>query len=163
MDSLKEIDSRHLLPKEYDRQSWDYDSWTSISPLDMEAKATRARNYTDRVIRAYMKWTNNGQDLQRHYSRSSWNGSLIEPKTNKPIFTHALIDTINQTSLEPQKRSCLTGFELFYRHVALWEEEQAGRIHIQGDVWASTTVSLICRECRLLTSIVRRHSLGNLI
>lgn len=59
-----------------------------------------------------------------------------------PIFTHALLDTRYQATSEPLRRSALTGFELFYRHVALWEAEQQERLYIQDDVWASLTVSI---------------------
>lgn len=112
--------------------------------MNMDVIAAKARDYFDRLFEAYMRWTENGRKLRTHYVESAGDGSPLHPKTdNKPIFTHALLDTRAQVSSEPLRRSCLTGFHLFYRHVALWEAAQAGRLHIQPDVWASTTVSLM--------------------
>jgi hypothetical protein len=115
----------------------------------MDAKVIIARDYFDRLFQAYMSWSNNGKRLSPHYVGSTrglmgftkWKGSSLRPITDKPIFTHALMDTLAQKTSEPLRRSCLTGFELFYRHVALWEAEQDGKLHIQADVWSSTTVS----------------------
>lgn len=45
-----------------------------------------------------------------------------------PLFSHAMLEPYSQNTSEPLGRSCLTGFELFMRHVALWEAEVDGRI-----------------------------------
>jgi hypothetical protein len=124
----------------------------------MDAKVIIARDYFDRLFQAYMNWSNNGKNLSPHYIQSTgglsgftkWKGSSIRPNTDKPIFTHALMDTLAQNTSEPLRRSCLTGFELFYRHVALWEAEQDGKLHIQADVWSSTTVSSLWKCLRYL-------------
>jgi hypothetical protein len=119
----------------------------------INSAVAHARDYFERIFRAYMSWTRDGRILRRHYSDSPWKGTKADPpsttltgkriggKDGIPIFTHALLDTIDQVSTEPLRRSCLTGFELFFRHVALWEAEQQERLYIQDDVWASTTVS----------------------
>lgn len=39
-----------------------------------------------------------------------------------------MLESYAQVTSEPLGRSCLTSFTLFMRHVALWEEEVAGRI-----------------------------------
>ncbi|PVF98266.1 hypothetical protein CPB86DRAFT_362005 [Serendipita vermifera] len=112
----------------------------SSKELDIEYKTARARRYFDRVFATYMKWSDGGKGLLPTYIGvySSAEAKPIPPK-DKPVFTHALLDTLEQDSSEPLRRSCLTGFELFYRHVCLWEAEQEGKVDIYDSVWASTT------------------------
>lgn len=45
-----------------------------------------------------------------------------------PLFSHAMLESYTENTSEPLGRSCLTGFELLMRHVALWEAEIDGRI-----------------------------------
>ncbi|KAK7057988.1 hypothetical protein R3P38DRAFT_3253024 [Favolaschia claudopus] len=59
--------------------------------------------------------------------------------TTRSKLSHVDLDNKHQLSSEPQGRSCLTGFSLLMRHVALWEIEKTGEIEIQRDDWASTT------------------------
>ncbi|KAG8760742.1 hypothetical protein FRC14_002038 [Serendipita sp. 396] len=138
IDALKSIDVSTLLPEDR-RYEWDNERPLNKS-LDIDKHVQKARDYTNNCIKAYLRWSLDGTRLARHYvSNANWTGTKAVPNTTKPVFTHALLDTISQVNSEPQVRSCLTGFELFFRHVTLWEQEQDGRIYIQDDVWASTT------------------------
>ncbi|KAG8850197.1 hypothetical protein FRB91_009285 [Serendipita sp. 411] len=116
--------------------------------LDIEKQVEKAKDYFDRVFRTYLAWSSGGEMLQRTYVGSYsrvFKGTSQDIRTreqknkNVPIFTHALFDTVAQLSKEPLARSCLTGFELFYRHVGLFEAEAAGKCVIEPNVWASTT------------------------
>ncbi|PVF98262.1 hypothetical protein CPB86DRAFT_873454 [Serendipita vermifera] len=98
---------------------------SSTKDLDFENKVASARSFFDGFLKA---WVN----LNRPRN-------LTDSSTYKPVIAHASLDTQKQLSKEPLKRSCLTGFELFYRHVCLWEAEQNGKVEIREDVWASTT------------------------
>jgi hypothetical protein len=115
-----------------------------------------ARKYFEKVFETYMAWSKKGgRNLQKTFVDSAKSGTTAPPpattpsgkkiggKKGIPVFTHGLFDTDHQLTSEPLRRSCLTGFELFFRHVALWEAEQAERLYIQDDVWASTTVRTI--------------------
>ncbi|KAJ6605404.1 hypothetical protein DFH09DRAFT_1067677 [Mycena vulgaris] len=63
---------------------------------------------------------------------------LPSPGRWDELVSHLDLENRHQTSSEPQERSCLTGFSLFMRHVALWEMEQRGEIVIDEKEWAST-------------------------
>ncbi|KAJ7885507.1 hypothetical protein B0H14DRAFT_2563838 [Mycena olivaceomarginata] len=70
-----------------------------------------------------------------------WTREIVEEISGgrpKPTVSHAHLENKHQLSAEPQNRSCLTGFGLFMRHVALWEMERGGEIEIKKDDWAST-------------------------
>ncbi|KAG8809115.1 hypothetical protein FRC17_003609, partial [Serendipita sp. 399] len=137
VEALKSIDISTLSREDYPISY--YNQPELEKRLVIAHVVEKARQYTSGCIKAYLNWTKNGKTLERHYvTSSSWKGTTLIPSTTKPVFTHALLDTTAQKNSEPQMRSCLTGFELFYRHIALWEEEQAGNIYIQPDVWAST-------------------------
>ncbi|PVF98261.1 hypothetical protein CPB86DRAFT_797410 [Serendipita vermifera] len=87
----------------------------------------------------------------------AWQGPL-DPKassTYKPAFAHATMDTADQFSTEPLRRSCLTGFELFYRHVCLWDAEQNGKVEIKKNSWASTTTAMEYPIANYLRNICR--------
>jgi hypothetical protein len=103
----------------------------------------RARRYFDRYCLAYDKW-NHERNIWRLAHTGSDDPSLAEElsRETKIVLSHALLDTVGQNSSEPSRRSCLTGFELFYRHICLWEAEQAGQVEINDNSWASTTVKL---------------------
>ncbi|KDQ15117.1 hypothetical protein BOTBODRAFT_32093 [Botryobasidium botryosum FD-172 SS1] len=90
--------------------------------LVIEAAAASARFWTNRLLRRYLN------HLQDDYASTS----------QLPVITHAMVDGRVPGTADPGGRSCLTGFTLFMRHVALWEAEVAGKIVIQEDVWAST-------------------------
>lgn len=60
-----------------------------------------------------------------------WTREIVEEISGgrpKPTVSHAHLENKHQLSTEPQNRSCLTGFGLFMRHVALWEMERGGEI-----------------------------------
>ncbi|KAJ7128820.1 hypothetical protein C8R43DRAFT_1210328 [Mycena crocata] len=57
--------------------------------------------------------------------------------TGKKI-SHRDLENRHQASSEPQGRSCLSGFTLFMRHVALWKMERYGEISVDDKIWAST-------------------------
>ena len=140
-----------------------YGTWKDEAILDdekqfsLEARIANAREYFERFFGFYMRWPSNGRDLQPSYVENPWKGTPLWPTGQAlPVFTHALLDTHGQPTSQTQPQSCLTGFELLYRcafgcpcthifilfrHVALWEAEQAGRLTIQDDVWASSSVS----------------------
>lgn len=116
-------------------------------PLNLQSHVNEARKYFDTVFRVYMKWTKNGETIKPHYVLGAWSGSRKYDQNSKskqgqkrlPVLSHALLDTDEQITSEPLRRGCLTGFELLYRHVALWEAQEQGRLIIRPDVWASTT------------------------
>jgi hypothetical protein len=111
----------------------------SPKAADIEYHMTRAKRYFDRLFATYMRWSKGGEGL---VYRIPWASAHTQPlpRKDKPFFTHALLDTAGQNSSEPQRRSCLSGFELFYRHICLWKAEQEGKLQIYDSVWASTTV-----------------------
>ncbi|KAJ7447582.1 hypothetical protein B0H11DRAFT_2082665 [Mycena galericulata] len=78
----------------------------------------------EKIAAASRKWTHTVVDEHSSYQR---------------IFSHLDLENKHQLSSEPQGRSCLSGFSLFMRHVALWELEKAGEIEINRKDWASTT------------------------
>ena len=55
-------------------------------------------------------------------------GKYKQVESSKPVFTHAMLESRGQRTSEPLTRSCLTGFSLLMRHVALWEEEVRGKV-----------------------------------
>ena len=140
--ALKTMDVANI-PKYYDIDT------RKEGILDLQSHIDAARKYFESVFRVYMEWTDSGATINSHYVSGGWPGSTkydrkSEAETGKrkalPVLSHALLDTDEQNSIEPLRRSCLTGFELFYRHVALWEAQEQGRLTIRPDVWASTTV-----------------------
>ncbi|PVF98263.1 hypothetical protein CPB86DRAFT_784896 [Serendipita vermifera] len=94
---------------------------SSPEDLDFEHKMAKARRYFDAFMKTLIE------------SNRRWNS------TYKPSVSHASLNDANETSREPLRRSCLTGFEWFYRHICLWEAEQDGKIEIGEDGLASTT------------------------
>lgn len=53
--------------------------------------------------------------------RSRW-------QRGRPTFNYGELEEPSQTTSEPRKRSCLSGFELLMRHVELWREKVRGNI-----------------------------------
>ncbi|KAJ7611561.1 hypothetical protein DFH06DRAFT_1244477 [Mycena polygramma] len=74
---------------------------------------------TDKIAASSRWWTKKVMD------------EILEYHPTKPV-SHLDLENKYQLSAEPGGRSCLTGFSLFMRHVALWDMEQA------GTKWAST-------------------------
>ncbi|KAJ6493336.1 hypothetical protein C8R45DRAFT_989494 [Mycena sanguinolenta] len=66
-----------------------------------------------------------------------WTRTVVGALRGRSV-AHAELDNDGQLSSEPQGRSCLSGFSLFMRHVALWEMGQAGEIETDKRNWAST-------------------------
>ncbi|KAF7338483.1 hypothetical protein MVEN_02074300 [Mycena venus] len=95
--------------------------------------AAAARAWTSRVVRKYIQA---GHDNTPFH----WPYKAYQPaKSDKPVFSHAMLESYHQVTSEPLGRSCLTGFTLFMRHVALWELEVEGKISIYEDLWATDT------------------------
>ncbi|KAJ7016580.1 hypothetical protein C8F04DRAFT_1281023 [Mycena alexandri] len=82
--------------------------------LDMDKIAEASRVWTQKVIKKCYSYTSTGR------------------------VSHSDLDNKHQLSAEPQGRSCLSGFSLFMRHVALWDWEQTGDLVIDEKHWAST-------------------------
>lgn len=161
LDALEAIDPSSLQPEANLAPTSESD--INLSQLtSLDAHVAKARDYFERIFKTYMKWTKNGKNLKRHYVGNAYwrptkipysgttasppstthSGKKIGGKDGIPIFTHALLDTDHQITSEPLRRSCLTSFQLLFRHVVLWEAEQEERLYIRDDVWASTAVSL---------------------
>lgn len=105
------------------------------APLTLKDLATGARTWTDNCVDRFLKLGHKNRPLYSHthvYPPIKTDGNL-------PVFTHALLESDMQRSSEPLGRSCLTGFSLFMRHVALWEEEVKGKIAICDKYWAENT------------------------
>ncbi|KAF9029392.1 hypothetical protein BDP27DRAFT_1349689 [Rhodocollybia butyracea] len=92
-------------------------------PLSLLTIARESREWTRQVVQRYIKNSQSNSAVTDQFPESG-----VKKRMDIPVFTHAM--------LGPQGRSCLTGFELFMRHVALWEMEQAGEIDIRGHVFA---------------------------
>ncbi|KAF9018765.1 hypothetical protein BDP27DRAFT_1355325 [Rhodocollybia butyracea] len=88
-------------------------------PLSLLTIARESREWTRQVVQRYIKNSQSNSAVTDQFPESG-----VKKRMDIPITS------------EPQGRSCLTGFELFMRHVALWEMEQAGEIDIRGHVFA---------------------------
>ncbi|KZT33711.1 hypothetical protein SISSUDRAFT_1036844 [Sistotremastrum suecicum HHB10207 ss-3] len=109
--------------------------------MDLEAVSQRARGWVSRLIKKYIKW---GHKKLPPKGTKFLPQSEIERLSykNVPIFTHAMLESHAHLSSEPVgMRSCLSGFMLLMRHVALWEESVKGNIELQEDLWASQIYS----------------------
>jgi hypothetical protein len=116
LQALKKINPAEL-PEEESNGTWkDKAILDAEKQLSLEARIANAREYFERVFKVYLRWSRNGQTLQPHYIERAWKGSPLRPTgQGLPVFTHALLDTRDQLTSQPQPRSCLTGFELLYR------------------------------------------------
>ncbi|KAJ7193423.1 hypothetical protein GGX14DRAFT_588656 [Mycena pura] len=68
-----------------------------------------------------------------------WTANVISALHGKerPVHcSHLDLENGDQHSTEPQGQSCLSGFSLFMRHVALWEMERRGEVMIKDQIWA---------------------------
>ena len=84
--------------------------------------ASDCRSWTQKIISEYKK-------VGTHNRPFHWpHGAYPPVKSDKPVFSHAMLESYAQVTSEPLGRSCLTGFSLLMRHVALWEEEVNGNI-----------------------------------
>ncbi|KAJ7905243.1 hypothetical protein B0H14DRAFT_2489962 [Mycena olivaceomarginata] len=101
--------------------------------VSLTTLATAARAWTAKVIKKYITAGHNNKPFH-------WPARAYKPvESDKPVFSHAMLESYQQVTSEPLGRSCLTGFSLFMRHVALWEQEVEGKISIFEDLWATDT------------------------
>ncbi|KAJ7752106.1 hypothetical protein B0H16DRAFT_1317805 [Mycena metata] len=104
-----------------------------LSTVSLSKLAYEARTWTSGIIQDYIKAGHNNRPFH-------WPSGAYEPvKSDKPVFSHAMLESYAEITSEPLGRSCLTGFSLFMRHVALWEQDVEGKISIYEDLWASDT------------------------
>ncbi|KAK0225165.1 hypothetical protein EDD85DRAFT_980515 [Armillaria nabsnona] len=105
------------------------------APLSLKDLAIGSRTWTDKCVGRFLRLGHKNRPLysQKHMYQP------IKTDSTLPVFTHALLESNMQRSSEPLGRSCLTGFSLFMRHVALWEEEVKGKIAICDKYWAENT------------------------
>ncbi|KAJ3781240.1 hypothetical protein GGU10DRAFT_299913 [Lentinula aff. detonsa] len=101
-------------------------------PLSLSLIAEEARMWTREVVDRYIQ---SGQkDLTYHWPEGRW--PRVKGKNGLPVFSHAMLEDHRQNTSEPLGRSCLTGFGLLMRHVALWELEREGIIEIYEHIFA---------------------------
>ena len=115
LEALAKINPDEL-PNEKATRTWkDEAQLDGMRRFSLEARIANAREYFERVFEVYIRWSN-GRDLEPTYVRRAWKGTSLRPTwQDLPVFTHALLDTRDQLIPQPPSRSCLTGFELFYR------------------------------------------------
>lgn len=89
--------------------------------LSLDSRAAEARKWTEEAIQRYEK-------VGYGNSPFHWPRRYTKVKSKKPVVFHGTLESYAQVTSEPLGRSCLTGFTLFMRHVALWEQEVAGNI-----------------------------------
>ncbi|KAJ7200897.1 hypothetical protein GGX14DRAFT_571908 [Mycena pura] len=90
-----------------------------LFPLNIHILADTARRWTERVIRS-------------HQIRQNTRATPGQPFRCTPI----LLENGDQKTSEPQGHSCLSGFSVFMRHVALWEMERREEVMIEQVEWA---------------------------
>lgn len=102
-------------------------------PYNLQDMADGARVWTRKCMEHYTELDYGNRPFH-------WPEQRYEPiESQKPVFSHAMLESRGQRTSEPLIRSCLTSFTLFLRHVALWEEEAKGKIEIKEDLWAAET------------------------
>ncbi|KAI5824408.1 hypothetical protein K523DRAFT_420814, partial [Schizophyllum commune Tattone D] len=102
-------------------------------PYNLQDMADAARQWTRECLDNYIKVKYENRPF--HWPK----GKYKQVESSKPVFTHAMLESRGQRTSEPLTRSCLTGFSLLMRHVALWEEEVRGKVVIKEDLWAAET------------------------
>ncbi|KAL1691218.1 hypothetical protein GGG16DRAFT_54122, partial [Schizophyllum commune] len=102
-------------------------------PYNLQDMADAARQWTRECLDNYIKVKYENRPF--HWPK----GKYKQVESSKPVFTHAMLESRGQRTSEPLMRSCLTGFSLLMRHVALWEEEVRGKVVIKEDLWAAET------------------------
>uniref|UniRef100_D8Q175 Uncharacterized protein n=1 Tax=Schizophyllum commune (strain H4-8 / FGSC 9210) TaxID=578458 RepID=D8Q175_SCHCM len=102
-------------------------------PYNLQDMADAARQWTRECLDNYIKVKYENRPF--HWPK----GKYKQVESSKPVFTHAMLESRGQRTSEPLTRSCLTGFSLLMRHVALWEEEVKGKVVIKEDLWAAET------------------------
>ncbi|KZS89426.1 hypothetical protein SISNIDRAFT_469445 [Sistotremastrum niveocremeum HHB9708] len=108
---------------------------------DIDTIAKTSKQWVSRLIDRYVKWghTTTPTVVPSPISqgiRESWSRETI------PVFTHAMLESRKQIKSDFwSPRSCLSGFALLMRHVALWERGVKGHIRLEEDIWASQVYS----------------------
>ncbi|KAJ3740389.1 hypothetical protein DFH05DRAFT_1508590 [Lentinula detonsa] len=103
-------------------------------PLSLSLIAEQARTWTREVVNRYVQNGRKDVSLTYHWPVGRW--PRFKSKNGLPVFSHAMLEDYRQTTSEPLGRSCLTGFGLLMRHVALWELEIEGIIEIYEHIFA---------------------------
>ncbi|KAJ3837544.1 hypothetical protein F5878DRAFT_622155 [Lentinula raphanica] len=103
-------------------------------PLSLPLIAKQARAWTREVVNRYIKTGQSNEAVAFHWPEDRW--PEIKGKKGVPVFSHAMLEGYGQITSEPLGRSCLTGFGLLMRHVALWEMEIEGTIEIYEHIFA---------------------------
>lgn len=116
-----------------------------LDGLALPVIAERSRQWTQKVVNDYGR-------LRKKNSPFHWPRPYPVVKSDKPVLSHAMLESYCQVSAEPLGRSCLTGFELLMRHVALWEQEVAGKIECVLQTSSSILPSLTC-DCRIFQDL----------
>jgi hypothetical protein len=84
--------------------------------FSLEARIANAREYFERVFRGLHALVEQWKGPTTKLYLWGMDGTSLRPTgQGLPVFTHALLDTRDQLTSQPQSRSCLTGFELLYR------------------------------------------------
>lgn len=91
------------------------------APLSLQELSDDSRAWTRKCLDKYIKLDYGNRPFH-------WPAPHEPILSDKPVFSHAMLESYAQVTSEPLGRSCLTGFPLFMRHVALWEEEAKGDI-----------------------------------
>ncbi|KAJ3730207.1 hypothetical protein C8R42DRAFT_714913 [Lentinula raphanica] len=110
-------------------------------PLSLPLIASQARAWTREVVNRYIQCGQSDEVLTFHWPAKHW--PRIKGKKGVPVFSHAMLEGYGQITSEPLGRSCLTGFGLLMRHVALWELEVEGTIEIYEHIFAEDAYSNI--------------------
>lgn len=76
-----------------------------LFPLDIEKVASHARTWTSIMV-----------------------DHFLDDRGENARITHGMLEDQDKTSGKPQDKSSLTSFNLFMRHVALWELGEDGEI-----------------------------------
>lgn len=110
----------------FDTSSVDLGRGPLPEKLDLETVATESRAWTTRAIKKYLDYGHS--NTLSYYEDSPNSKRKPDIQTDLPVFTHTLLEPRLQNTAEMPGRSCLTGFALLMRHVALWEAEAEGKI-----------------------------------
>jgi hypothetical protein len=86
--------------------------------LDLDEIAIEARDWTETVVDRYLR---RGHKNTLSYIETYTPRGRNSMASTSPIFSHTLLETRKQKTIEPGSRDCLTGFSLLMRHVRLWE------------------------------------------
>ena len=84
------------LPKEKATWTWKVESkLNKKNQFSLEARIANVREYVERLFKDYMRWSNNGRDLQPSYTYGAWNGTPFT--ADVPVSTRALFGSSYNT------------------------------------------------------------------